>query len=91
MSSWGVIYNNAMWGISNHTNNFSRLQEQISTGAKIIRFSDNPANANRISRLVDVSKSLEEYADNINWDFPYTIIHLSSATPLSLFSNRISN
>jgi len=27
----------------------------------------------------------------IIWDFPYTIIYLSSATPLSLVSNRISN
>jgi hypothetical protein len=25
------------------------------------------------------------------WDFPYTIIYLNSATPLGLFSNRISN
>jgi len=27
----------------------------------------------------------------IDWDFPYNIAYLSSATPLGLFSNRISN
>ena len=51
--------------------------------------------------LYDVRSVLEGFAGrlaagrakvkDLNWDFPYTIIHLSSATPLSLFSNRISN
>lgn len=65
MGSWGSIYNNAMWGIAYHTNTLARLQEQVSTGSKIIRFSDDPANANRIATLVDTAKSLEEYSNNI--------------------------
>lgn len=66
MSSWGTIYNNAMWGVSFHTSSLARIQEQISTGSKVIRFSDDPANASRISTLVDTAKSLEEYSGNIN-------------------------
>ena len=27
----------------------------------------------------------------VNWDFPYNIVYLSSATPLSLFSDKISH
>jgi hypothetical protein len=27
----------------------------------------------------------------LTWDFPYNIVYLSPATPLSIFSNRISN
>ena len=38
------------------------------------------------------NKLLKEYSidHNIIWDFPYNIVYLSSATPLSLFSDRIS-
>jgi len=65
MAGWGSIYNNAMWGISYHTNNLARLQEQISSGSKVIRYSDDPANAYRIATLADTAKSMDEYASNI--------------------------
>ncbi len=65
MGSWSSIYNNAMYGIKYNTSTIARLEEQQSTGSKIIRFSDDPANANRISTLLDNAKSLEEYTNNI--------------------------
>lgn len=66
MSSWGSIYSNAMWGISHHIGQLSRMQEQVSSGSKVIRYSDDPASAHRISILTDTAKSLEEYSSNIN-------------------------
>ncbi|MCD4823808.1 MAG: flagellar hook-associated protein FlgL [Phycisphaerae bacterium] len=65
MGSWGAIYNNAMYGIRTHVNRMTMLQEQISTGSRVIRASDSPADAYQILSLRGTISDYENYFDNI--------------------------
>ncbi len=66
MSGWGAIYNNTMTGLRRQSLTLSRLQEQVSTGARVIRASDDPSDANRIMHLRIQSANIDDYVDNIN-------------------------
>jgi len=74
MSGWGAIYNNTLFGLQEQTRILARLQEQISTGARINRASDNPADASRILRLRSQSYNLDHYIDNLD-DVVLTMNH----------------
>lgn len=65
MGSWGTIYHNAVHGIGLHVNNMSRLQEQISTGSRVIRASDSPADSYRIMSLRETVNNFGNYFDNL--------------------------
>lgn len=65
MGSWGSIYNNTLFGIRYHTRNMTRLQEQVSTGSRVVRSSDDPADASRIMSLQDDSLQLTNYTNNL--------------------------
>ncbi len=51
--------------VQKSTSNMSRLQEQISTGKKVNRASDNPADARKILSLRSEDLKLDQYASNI--------------------------
>jgi flagellar hook-associated protein 3 FlgL len=65
MGSWGAIYNNTLFGIRYHTRNMTRLQEQAATGSRVVRSSDDPADASRIMSLQDDSLKLTNYTNNL--------------------------
>lgn len=65
MGTWGTIYNNTMFGVRYYSQNMIRLQEQITTGSRIIRASDEPAGAYRVMTLQDTAKMLEDYDSNL--------------------------
>jgi len=65
MGSWGTIYNNTMFGVRYHSQNMTRLQEQITTGSRILRASDEPASAYRVMTLQDSAKILDDYNSNL--------------------------
>ncbi|MCK4601956.1 MAG: hypothetical protein KAU28_05790, partial [Phycisphaerae bacterium] len=66
MSGWGAIYNNTLFGLQEQTRTLARLQEQVSSGARINRASDNPSDANRILRLRSQSYNLDHYIGNLD-------------------------
>ncbi len=76
MSGWGTIFNNTVSSIQSHTSRLTRLQEQASTGLRVIRPSDDPTAAGRILRLRTQTRSLETYTKNIN----HVILSLEQAS-----------
>jgi flagellar hook-associated protein 3 FlgL len=66
MSSWGAIYDIMTTGLQARSRALIRIQEQITTGAKIIRASDSPADAYHVMSLQAQGQSLESYSKNLN-------------------------
>jgi flagellar hook-associated protein 3 FlgL len=66
MSSWGRIYDNLMSGLSRHWNEMTRIQEQIASGSRVLRVSDDPAAGAEIIALQRRSRSLDSYAKNLD-------------------------
>ena len=66
MSGWGSIFNNTVSAILTHSDRLARLQEQASTGLRVVRSSDDPTAANRILQLRTQTRSLETYTKNID-------------------------
>ena len=62
----GNIYNNISFALYLHSDAMSRLQEQVSTGSRINRASDDPSAAYRILGLNSEEMSLENYLDNLS-------------------------
>jgi flagellar hook-associated protein 3 FlgL len=60
------IYNNVIYGLRLNTDAMARLQEQVSTGAKVNRASDDPSAAYSILTLNSQGKSLQNYIDNLS-------------------------
>jgi flagellar hook-associated protein 3 FlgL len=65
MSGWGSIYANTVSGIQTQSAALARLQEQISTGMRVVRASDDPGSAVKIMDLRRKSASLDTYLKNI--------------------------
>ena len=66
MSSLGSVYSNIGFALRLHSDALSRLQEQASSGTRINRASDAPADAYRVMVLVSEKRSLANYMDNIS-------------------------
>lgn len=60
------IYNNTSFALRLHAEAMARLQEQVSTGSRINRASDDPSTAYRILGLTSQERSLENYMDNLS-------------------------
>jgi len=71
------IYNNVGFALHLHTDAMAKLQEQVSTGSRINRISDDPAAAYRVLGLNTNVKSLENYINNLSEVI--SILELSSA------------
>lgn len=65
MGSWMSIYNNAVYGVRMQTDRIGRLQEQASTGSRIIRSSDGPGDSHRILTLKDSVRHYENFQSNL--------------------------
>jgi flagellar hook-associated protein 3 len=64
--SLNSIYNNVSFALYLHTNAMAKLQEQVSTGSRINRVSDDPATAYRVLGLNTNEKSLKNYITNLS-------------------------
>ncbi|MFH1884589.1 MAG: flagellar hook-associated protein FlgL [Planctomycetota bacterium] len=71
------IYNNISFALHLHTDAMANLQEQVSTGSRINRISDDPSAAYRVLGLNTNEKSLENYINNLSEVI--SILELSSA------------
>ena len=60
------IYNNISYALHLHTEAIARLQEQVSTGSRINRASDDPSAAYSVLTLNSQEKSLQNYIDNLS-------------------------
>ncbi len=60
------IYESISFALYLHTRAMTRLQEQVSTGSRINRVSDDPSDAYRILGLNSQGKSLENYINNLS-------------------------
>ena len=65
MGSWLSIYNNTMWGVGSQLSRIADLQEQISSGTRIRRTSDDPSEAYRVLSLRSDVEQFTQYNDNI--------------------------
>ncbi len=65
MGTWGTIYNNTMHGVRYYSQTIISLQEQVTTGNRIIRTSDDPAGAFRILTLKNSITKYEDYESNL--------------------------
>jgi flagellar hook-associated protein 3 len=63
--SLGSIYNNLNTALYTQTKEMMRLQEQVSTGSRINRVSDDPSTAYQVLSLNSESRSLDNYTNNI--------------------------
>lgn len=59
------LYNNSSFALRLHSNALTALQEQVYTGSRINRASDDPSTAYRILGLESEQKSIQNYLDNI--------------------------
>jgi flagellar hook-associated protein 3 FlgL len=59
------IYSNVGFALNLHAEAMARLQEQVSTGSRINRASDDPSNAYRVLGLESQGRSLDNYTDNL--------------------------
>ena len=66
MSTLGTIYNNTVHALRTHSEALARLQEQVASGARVLRASDDTAAAERIMSLTSRSLSLEAYISNLD-------------------------
>lgn len=66
MSGWGTIYNTMTSGLTVHSRQLMRLQEQISTGARVNRPSDAPGDAFEILTLQEQLGSISTRLENID-------------------------
>ena len=60
------VYNNVMIALSTHSAAMNVLQEQVSTGSRINRSSDDPSGAYRILGLKSQGRELGSYIDNLS-------------------------
>ena len=65
MATLGNIYNNVSFALSLHTEAMARLQEQVATGSRINRASDDPSAAYRVLGLSSQKSLLENYMDGL--------------------------
>ena len=79
------IYNNVSFALNLHTDAMAKLQEQVSTGSRINRISDDPAASYRVLGLNTNVKSLENYIDNLSEVI--SILELSSTIIEDITSN----
>jgi len=79
------IYNNVGFALHLHTDAMAKLQEQVSTGSRINRISDDPAAAYRVLGLNTNVKSLENYINNLSEVI--SILELSSTIIEAITSN----
>lgn len=60
------IYNNASFALSLHIEAMARLQEQVATGSRINRSSDDPSAAYRLLGFNSQERSLKNYIDGLS-------------------------
>ncbi|MGD9110243.1 MAG: flagellar hook-associated protein FlgL [Phycisphaerales bacterium] len=60
------IYNNSVLALSTHARELLVLQEQVSSGSRINRASDEPSAAYRVLNLNSQKRSIENYLDNLS-------------------------
>ncbi len=65
MGGWNTIYASISNSLAEHTRTLARMQEQISSGKRIIRASDAPGDAYRTLRLRSQSDSIGVYCRNV--------------------------
>ena len=65
MGTLSNIYNNVSFALSLHTEAMARLQEQIATGSRINRASDDPSAAYRVLGLNSQKSLLGNYMDSL--------------------------
>ncbi|MHC4460048.1 MAG: flagellar hook-associated protein FlgL [Planctomycetota bacterium] len=94
MGTLGNIYNNVSFALSLHTEAMARLQEQVGTGSRINRASDDPSVAYRVLGLNSQKSLLENYVDSLQevatmLDISSTIIY-SMEDSLSKLITRLT-
>ncbi|MCK4275927.1 MAG: flagellar hook-associated protein FlgL [Phycisphaerae bacterium] len=65
MSGWAAIFNNTNFALTVQSEALARFQEQIASGQRVIRASDDPGAAHRIMYLKAFARNLESYERNL--------------------------
>lgn len=62
----GSIYNNVSFALNLHTTALAKLQEQVSTGSRVNRASDDPSAAFQILNLKSQARNYDNYISNMD-------------------------
>ena len=65
MGGWGSIRANTLYSLRQQLEKMTRIGEQVSSGASIIRASDQPSGAYRLMTLRSERMQLTTYRDNL--------------------------
>ena len=65
MGSWGSIYNHTRWALRTQLSELARLQEQVTSGSRVNRASDDPIAARRIMKLQSQAGQYASFTSNI--------------------------
>jgi flagellin-like hook-associated protein FlgL len=65
MSGWGSVYSNTVYALATQSATLARLQEQVSSGLRVGKASDDPGSAVKIMDLRRKSASLDSYLKNL--------------------------
>lgn len=82
------IYNNTSFALYLHTKAIGKLQEQVSTGSRINRASDDPSAAYQVLGLNSQKRSLENYMSSIS---DVSSVLEMSTTVINQMASEISN
>ena len=82
------IYNNVGFALSQHADAMARLQEQVASGSRINRASDDPSAAYQILGLKSQERSLGNYIDNISDVVSMLEISITSIDTMKLAFSR---
>lgn len=77
MGGWAAIKNNTLYALHNQLNNVFRIQEQIGSGMRVIRASDDPGDGYLIMDLRAERETLSTYEQNLQ-NASFNMEHISS-------------
>ncbi len=89
MSGWGSIYANTIYAIQTQSATLGRLQEQISTGLRVAKASDDPGSAIKIMDLRRKSTSLGTYLKTLGQTSQTLESSLNSVLHISTSLTRV--
>jgi flagellar hook-associated protein 3 FlgL len=66
MAGWNAINDNILYSLSVHSDTLAKLQEQVSTGSKVNRASDDPDSYLQITQAQKQTNTYSSYMENID-------------------------
>jgi len=89
MSGWGSIYSNTVYALQTQSAALARLQDQVSSGLRVAKASDDPGSAVKIMDLRRKSASLDTYLANLGQTSQMLDSSLNAVQQISTSLSRV--